>query len=103
MVPVYNSTTETRTMSETEGQPGARKAGPWYDEQGRSKWHDEKGHFLPGNPGGPGNPVARDMARVRGWLRDWATPKIFHRVAKQLVRLCYKGHYPAIKLFISYA
>src|SRR5262245_2541851 len=79
-----------------------RGAGPWHDEGGRSRWHDEKGHFKVGNPGGPGNPVSREMAAWRQRLRDSTTPAMFDHVVSALFGQAIRGKLPAIKLFLEY-
>ena len=33
--------------------------------EGLAEFRDDKGRFLPGNPGGPGNPYAKRTAHIR--------------------------------------
>ncbi len=36
---------------------------------------DARGGFTPGNPGGRGNPFARQVAQLRSAFLQWVTPK----------------------------
>src|SRR5262245_55066163 len=68
----------------------------------RDPWHDERGQFKDGNPGGPGNPQAIRMALVRRRLRASVSEEDFDEVFAALLDLCKKGHFPAIRLFLEY-
>src|SRR5688500_9887718 len=68
----------------------------------RDPWRDEKGRYLPGNPGGPGNPMAREMARVRLLLARRVSDEVFDQVVQQLVLLALKGNLGAIRTLMQY-
>jgi hypothetical protein len=70
--------------------------------KGRDPWHDERGWFLPGNPGGPGNPMARELARMRLRLAARVSEEVFDRIVDKLVAMCLEGHLGAIKLLMQY-
>src|SRR5262245_53282199 len=61
-----------------------------------------RGRFAPGNAGGPGNPDARAMARLRELFRACVPDEVFHGLVARLVGLALKGHYPALKLALEY-
>jgi len=65
-------------------------------------WRDERGRYLPGNPGGPGNPMAREMARMRLLLARRVNDELFDLIVQKLVLLCLKGNLGAIKLLMQY-
>ena len=48
---------------------------------------DERGRFVAGNRGGPGNPFARKVAALRRALIDSVTPQDIQEVAGRLVAL----------------
>src|SRR5262245_43310308 len=83
----------------TANEQAAPRGGPWYDEAGRSRWHDHRGHFTVGNPGGPGNPLAREMAYWRQRMRESVTPTLFDHVFSSLFALAIRGNLAAIKYF----
>jgi hypothetical protein len=70
--------------------------------RGRGSWHDERGWFVPGNPGGPGNPMARELARVRLRLAERVTDDVFDKVVDKLVDMSLQGHLGAIRLLMQY-
>src|SRR5262245_17049261 len=63
---------------------------------------DGRGRFAPGNAGGPGNPNAREMARLRALMRECTPDDVFTALFGRLVGLALKGHYPALKLALEY-
>src|SRR5262245_33472908 len=83
----------------TAPDPAAARGGPWYDAAGRSRWHDHRGHSTVGNPGGPANPLAREMAYWRQRMRESVTPTLFDHVFSSLFALAIKGNLQAIKYF----
>src|SRR5262249_13271318 len=68
----------------------------------RDPWRDQLGRYLPGNPGGPGNPAAREMAALRAYLRAFITKEMFDHVLTTLWSLSVKGNVGALKLFLLY-
>src|SRR5215218_7772218 len=88
-------------MEATMGQQTTNSAqeGP---AKARDPWRDEKGRYLPGNPGGPGNPMAREMARVRALLAQRVDDRVLDLVVAQLIDLCSKGHFGALRLLLEY-
>jgi hypothetical protein len=60
-------------------------------------WRDAGGRFVPGNPGGPGNPHAALVARLRAAMLGAVTPDDIHDVLRALVRLAKSGHVPAAR------
>jgi len=62
-----------------------------------------KGQFGIGNPGGPGNPFARQVAALRQALLDSVTPTDIAAVAKALIQRAAEGNVQAAKLLLSYA
>jgi hypothetical protein len=61
------------------------------------------GKFATGNPGGPGNPLARQTAaRRQAWLNS-VTPQDIQDVAAKLTALAKEGNVQAAKLLLSYA
>src|SRR5262245_29018265 len=77
-----------------KGDPGAPK--------GRDPWRDERGRFLPGNPGGPGNPHVRELARLRAKWREMTPDVVFESLQGALLGKALAGHFPALKLSLEY-
>ena len=61
-----------------------------------------RGHFLPGNPGGPGNPHAAAMSLFRSQLLDAVTPADLKAIIKAQVAKAKKGDLRAAQLILSY-
>lgn len=55
------------------------------------------GRFAVGNPGGPGNPHARQVATLRTALLGAVTPEDMERITAKLVELAKAGNVPAIR------
>jgi hypothetical protein len=64
---------------------------------------DEKGRFTIGNPGGAGNPFARQVAALRQALINAITPEEIQAVAKAMIQRAAEGNVQAAKLLFSYA
>jgi len=64
---------------------------------------ENKGRFAPGNPGGPGNPFARQVAALRQALLNSVTPDDIQTVARALIQRASEGNVQAAKLLLSYA
>src|SRR5688572_1230512 len=62
---------------------------------------DGSGRFVPGNKGGPGNPFARKVGRLRSALLETVTEDDMRAVAAQLVAMARGGNLPAIKELIE--
>src|SRR5262249_2956552 len=63
---------------------------------------DQKGRFAKGNPGGPGNPFAREVAALRTLLVRRVTKGDIEAVADQLIKQAGEGNLVAIRLFLLY-
>ena len=66
------------------------------------KGRDSNGRFAPGNPGGPGNPYARQTAAMRSALLGAVTENDLRKVATALVTRAKEGDTTAAKLLFSY-
>jgi hypothetical protein len=60
------------------------------------------GRFAAGNPGGPGNPFARQTAALRKAMLDAVTPEDIQRIVQALIDKASKGDVAASKLVLSY-
>ena len=60
------------------------------------------GRFQPGNPGGPGNPFARQVAQLRKALLNSVTEQDIQEVAQALIARAKEGNTAAAKLLLSY-
>jgi hypothetical protein len=63
---------------------------------------DEKGRFIKGNRGGPGNPFARQVAKLRAALIQRVTEADIQRIADDLLTSAKWGHLPSIRLLFLY-
>src|SRR5438128_1990918 len=63
---------------------------------------DRDGRFARGNPGGPGNPFAREVAAYRTRLLGRVKEGDVDAVADQLIRQAREGDLAAIRLFLLY-
>ncbi len=63
---------------------------------------DEKGRFVKGNRGGPGNPFARQVAKLRAALIQRVTEADIERIADDLLTSAKMGHLPSIRLLFLY-
>src|SRR5262245_33959247 len=70
--------------------------------KGRYPWHDEKGRWLPGNPGGPGNPHVREMARLKRIFREETPDCNFKLLLQGFYDLALQRYWPALKLYLEY-
>lgn len=62
---------------------------------------DRRGRFLPGNPGGPGNPDAAKLWRLREAVTAAVTEADVRRVMRTLLRRATKGDMLAAKVFLD--
>ena len=65
--------------------------------------HDAKGHFAPGNKGGPGNPFARQVGQLRKKILEALGTERFDRVLEAVIVKAEAGDIPAAKLLFQYA
>src|SRR5262249_30829658 len=63
---------------------------------------DAQGRFSKGNPGGPGNPFARQVAQLRQALLDRLTGAKLQAIADKLIDQAKDGNVQATKLLFSY-
>jgi len=85
-------------QASTRPTTGADRAAPL-----PGKNHDAKGRFLPGNPGGPGNPFARQTASSLRAIREAFTEERLKEVAEMVYRKARGGDLAAAKIMFSYA
>ena len=64
---------------------------------------DGSGRFLPGNPGGPGNPLARQIGRLRSALHEALTVEDMGRVVRAMLQKAQAGDVAAARLCLEYA
>ncbi len=79
----------TTTTPETASQPSPER--------------DEHGHFRAGNRGGPGNPFARQIARLRQALLNAVSEADLLEVIEMLKRKAKEGDVAAARLLLSYS
>ena len=58
---------------------------------------DASGRFLPGNPGGPGNPHATQVSRLRSAMLRCVTEDEIREVVGKLIELAKRGNVPAAR------
>ncbi len=63
---------------------------------------DGKGRFTKGNPGGPGNPFARQVARLRQVFLDRVDPDKLQALVDKLLEMALAGDLAALKLVLAY-
>ena len=62
-----------------------------------SNGRDSSGRFTRGNSGGPGNPRAREAARLREVLLTLTTPAHVRKITKKLIEMAIAGDLAAIR------
>src|SRR5438093_11640077 len=65
--------------------------------------HDAKGRFTRGNPGGPGNPFARQVAQLRQVILNRLTEEDLLAITEALLAKAKEGSVGAAKLLLAYA
>ena len=65
--------------------------------------HDAKGRWAKGNPGGPGNPFARQVARLRKIILNRLTEEDLLAITEALLAKAKEGSVGAAKLLLAYA
>jgi hypothetical protein len=68
----------------------------------QSNGRDRRGRFTKNNPGGPGNPFAAAVARLRKAALAVVTPEDMQSVFRVLLLRAQGGHLPAMKLLFAY-
>jgi hypothetical protein len=63
---------------------------------------DAKGRFTKGKPGGPGNPFARHVAKLRSALVQCVSEEDIRRIAEGLLVSAKLGHLPSIRTLLMY-
>jgi hypothetical protein len=63
---------------------------------------DAKGRFAKGNPGGPGNPFARHVAKLRTALVQCVGEEDIRHIAKGLLSNARMGHLPSVRILLMY-
>ena len=61
----------------------------------------EDGRFLPGNPGGPGNPYPRQVAALRNSILQAVTPKDIEEIIKAQIAQAKQGDTVAAKFILE--
>jgi hypothetical protein len=62
---------------------------------------DDRGRFLPGNPGGPGNPLAVRVSRLRSALLNAVTEDDVKEIVRKLVSLAKDGDTVAARILFD--
>ena len=65
--------------------------------------HDAKGRWAKGNPGGPGNPFARQVAKLRKVIINRLTEEDLLAITEALLAKAKEGSVGAAKLLLAYA
>jgi hypothetical protein len=68
-----------------------------------TKVRDQRGRFVAGNPGGTGNPFARQVAALRKAFLESVTPEDIAAVVAALLARAKEGDVAAAKLVLTYA
>ena len=63
---------------------------------------DKKGRFAKGNPGGPGNPYARQVGAIRKQMIEFMTPERVEQYMQALLDYTLKGNMQAAKLLAEH-
>ena len=61
----------------------------------------EDGRFLPGNPGGPGNPYPRQVAALRNSILQAVTPKDIEEIIRAQIEQAKQGDTVAAKFILE--
>jgi hypothetical protein len=67
-----------------------------------SPGHDGRGRFAKGNKGGPGNPYARQVARLRQAMLDIVKPEDIQAIIVRMILAAQTGDREAAKLVLAY-
>jgi hypothetical protein len=84
-------------------RPQSRSARPEHEQVVTpSAGRDTKGRFTKGNPGGPGNPFARQVAKLRSALVTTVTEADMQGIAQALIAQAQRGNLAATRLVFLY-
>src|SRR5262245_24153096 len=100
-LPAGEAAAAAAPSSQSAAQAAADGASAAPSANGNSR--DTRGRFAAGNPGGPGNPFARQVAALRQAVLDSVTPADMQTVVRKLIELAAAGNVPAARLLLSYA
>jgi hypothetical protein len=67
-----------------------------------NKWHDARGRFAKGNPGGPGNPFARRTALYQKAIRQVVTLEDLREVMTMVLLKAKSGDIAAAKMLLAH-
>lgn len=87
-------TAHTRTQT-------AQQAGAPSPNGDNGNGRDSRGRFTTGNSGGPGNPYAQQVGRLRTAMMEAVTEQDLREVVEKLVRLAKYGDVPSIRLLLD--
>src|SRR5688500_6903186 len=101
---VHTTATKPTDSRKTIPSPrrSARKSRPKKAAPGASGQRDAYSRFQAGNPGGFGNPYARQVAMLRRELMQRARPEEIREIGDKLLALAKGGNVPAAKVILSY-
>jgi hypothetical protein len=68
-----------------------------------SAYRGSDGRFAKGNPGGPGNPHARQVARLKSALHEALTEEGIAAVARAMLEKAQEGDVAAARLLLEYS
>lgn len=71
------------------------------DDTSANGIHTSGGKFAAGNPGGPGNPHAGQVARLRSAMLEAVTLDDMRAVARKLVEMALQGDLKAVDLLLT--
>jgi hypothetical protein len=69
----------------------------------RNGYRDTAGRFLKGNPGGPGNPYAKQVAALKAALFEALTREDIQAVVRRMIGEALAGNVAAARLLLEYA
>jgi hypothetical protein len=87
------------STNEANGLPRSGDAPSTNEANGR----DARGRFAKGNAGGPGNPFARRMARMRSVLCATVSEEDIEKVTRKLIEQAKGGDIAAARILLAYA
>ena len=70
---------------------------------GENGGRDASGRFTKGNPGGPGNPFARQVGQLRAAMLNAVDPKDVQEIIEAVVTKAKEGDLRAAKLLLDYS
>src|SRR5687768_14507095 len=67
------------------------------------RYHDARGRFKKGNPGGPGNPYARETALIRQMVHEEADVECLRVILRAIIARAKEGDLAAARFVYTYA